>query len=227
MRALVAVLFVTAVLMAGVKLASAAPIVITLRVESAEMAVGEVRPVRVNAEIARPGLGGWYIDITYDPDVVSVIDCMPADLPGEPNECDGSFAPNTIRIIGASASGVEGSVTFAVAAFECERAGVSPLVLAFEAFDATLADPPKTQAELIDGSITCVEPATLQPRPRATPPPALPSTGTGAGNGGGTAVPLPFALLGAAATALGLTLLRGASRLSKDILPTHPPREVV
>lgn len=105
-------------------------------------------------DVTSPGLGAWTIDITYDPSVVFVLNCAP----GAGGHCSPEFDSDTIRVTGASATGLEGDTTLATIQLFCVAAGVSPLTLYVQVFaDATVGDPQDINPTVVDGSYTCPE----------------------------------------------------------------------
>lgn len=151
-----------------------------------------------------PGLGAWTLDITYDPSVVSVADCSPE----EGGVCNPAYTDDTVRVTGASATGLVGDTTLATITFECGDAeGESDLSISINVLaDATIGAPADIDATTSDGSITCAEPTPVPPT--ATLAPRPPIVGTGGSDGGGLGW-LIAALAGAGAVALvGVVALR-------------------
>lgn len=70
--------------------------------------------MHVQAKPVTGNLGAWTIDVTYDPKAVKVIDCKGQNG----SVCNASFAAGTVRITGASASGLSGTQTLATISFE-------------------------------------------------------------------------------------------------------------
>jgi len=103
-----------------------------------------------------PGLGAWTVDISYDPDVISIVDCA-AEPGGEAQGvCNPDYADTVVRITGAVALGLEGDTTLGIITVKCEAAGTSALALSIDVLaDATIGDPQETAAHVTDGSVTC------------------------------------------------------------------------
>lgn len=160
---------------------------------SATINVNSSGTVELAAEnIGEPGLAAWSIDVVYDPDVVSAVDCLPNDS----GVCNPNFAANTVRVTGASASGSEGDTSLASLTFRCLTEGTSPLTVNVNEFaDGTLGRPQAIDVTVVHGSINCVtvvqptatpeeddvveEPTPQQPTPA---PQIIVSAGTGPGD---------------------------------------------
>ena len=102
------------------------------------------------------------MDITYDPAVVSVADCEPE----EGGVCNAAYTADSVRITGASASGVEGETVLGTITFECGDAeDTSALTLAVSVFaDSTPGDPTDITETASNGSVECaVAPPTNTP----------------------------------------------------------------
>ena len=151
-------------------------------VGSLVMAVGEDGSVELSTtDIADP-LGTWTIDITYDDDVVSVVEC----LPRQGGVCDLDRGVGSLRVTGASAAGVTRDTVLASITFRCQQEGSSLLSLSAEIGGAF---PIGTHVEVEDGVVTCQEAA----EPTSTPMIALPAAG--GGNSPGSAVDWPLIAL--------------------------------
>lgn len=129
---------------------------------------GESDEVTLGAtDISDPGLGAWTVDISYDDSVISAVDCTPE----QGGVCNPNFADDTVRITGASASGLEGDSTLGVIEFECgDDEGESDLTISLFTFaDATVGDPTTIEDPVIsDGTFTC-----------SAVPSGVPDAGTG------------------------------------------------
>ncbi len=152
----------------------------TASVGSETVAPGEQGSVSLEAlDVGAPGLGAWTIDIVYDPAVVAAVGCSTTQ---SSSVCNAEFGEDTVRLTGATASGLEGDTVLGSITFECGDAeGSSPLHLSLFTFaDATVGGPLDIDATTVDGVFACEE-----PEEAATP--ALPSTGMGdsSGSGGG------------------------------------------
>ncbi len=126
-----------------------------LSVGSASLAVGEDGSVDLEVTgFPAPGLGAWTADITYDPAVITIVDCPP--FAG--SVCNPAYDDTTVRVAGATAYGNEGDTVLATVEFTCAAAGSSPLAIAIDVFaDATIGDPQPVVAAIQDGEITCTE----------------------------------------------------------------------
>lgn len=115
-----------------------------------------------------PGLEAWTIDVTYDNTILSAVGCSP----GAGGVCNDSFSPNTVRVTGADAGGIEGDVVLASITFSCDSAGVSALTIIIELLvDATLGDPQPITTAIQNGQIECTAAATATPSVTPTPTP--------------------------------------------------------
>jgi len=104
--------------------------------------------------IAEPGLGAWTIDVHYDPEVVTLLECG-AEHGGL---CNTHFAENAVRVTGVSAKGLDGDNFLATLFFGCKKVGSSDLALSLSVFaDATPGGPQPIDANLLQGGITCTE----------------------------------------------------------------------
>ena len=141
-----------------------------LGIDSASMAVGGEAGLDVNAlSVSAPGLGAWSIDIVYDAAVVSVLACA-AEQGGV---CNPAFASNKVRLVGASAGGLQGTTKLGEITLKCDAEGVSQLTFEINVFaDATLGAPEPIAVATQSGQISCGVQA-----PTATP--------DGSGNGSG------------------------------------------
>lgn len=124
-----------------------------LSISSASATTGESAAVTLAASgIPDPGLGAWSVDVTYDPNVVSVAACSPDNG----SVCNEAFADDTVRVVGADAAGLVGSSTLAGITFSCDSSGTSTLALTVNTFaDATPADLQPIDATVVDGAVTC------------------------------------------------------------------------
>lgn len=142
----------------------------TAQVSDGAAAPGGSDTVELSAlDVTDPGLGAWTIDIFYDPDVISAVDCSAA----QGGVCNENFADDAVRITGAVATGLEGDTTLGTITFECADAeGESPLEVSLFTFaDGTLGGPQTIDATTVDGTFTCGTEAT------PTEQPGLPSSG--------------------------------------------------
>lgn len=182
----------------------------TLSIDDGTAAPNGTTSVDLSANVGGIGLGAWTVDISYDSDVVSVGSCSPA----QGGVCNPNFAAETVRITGASASGLVGDTTLGTITFRCgSDEGDSPLGLSVEVFaDATIGAPADIDETVSEGSITCETPAPAAPT--ATPI-VLPPTGSGSTGSGSDLSWLIAALAGAGVVALaGYSVLRVRTRNS-------------
>ena len=146
----------------------------TVSIGSLSESVGQQGAVDLQAlHIAAPGLGAWTIDITYDPQVLSVVDCA-----GQAGSlCNPAYAEDTVRIAGFSIFGATGDVTLASITFACESEGSSQLNLTIETLiDATVGGSLPIDASIDNGLAICSASApsptpTNEPEPSPTPSP--------------------------------------------------------
>lgn len=124
-------------------------------------------------DIAPPGLSAWQVDITYDPDVVTVGDCTPANG----SLCNPNLHSDTIRVTGVNVTGLEGDALLATIEFTCKAAGSSALALDVGTFaDSTPGAPAPIDADVVNGKVTCTAggggpPPTPTPTPTPDPDP--------------------------------------------------------
>jgi hypothetical protein len=99
------------------------------------------------------GLGAWEVNVTYNPAVVTVVDCD-AVAPG--GICNENYAPNIIRSVGATAAGMTGERVLASMTFRCDQIATSDLTISIDVFVDAHADAPQPIAtKIMNGSITC------------------------------------------------------------------------
>jgi len=172
-------------------------------------APGESGTVELTSDVGSPGLGAWTVDISYDSSVVTVADCEPE----EGGVCNPEFAPDTIRITGASASGLEGETLLGTLTFDCADAeDTTDLTMSLDVFaDSTIGDPqPIEPADVNDGSFACEVPVAATNTPLPVPGPV----GSGPSDGSGTNWVI-VALVGAGLVGLtSLTAFRLSARRS-------------
>lgn len=162
---LFAVLAAAATLIGGLIASSVSAGSPTISIGGLTRFVGEQGAVEVKASgIAAPGLGGWTIDIVYNPAVVSVTGCDPA-----PNSlfCNQTFGADTVRIVGISGDGLIGNTVLASITFQCDAQSdsglsINPDTLVFR--DGTAGDPQDIVATLGGNGILC-EPVLVPPTP--------------------------------------------------------------
>lgn len=155
----------------------------TISVGAATVAVGGEGTVSLQSlSMAAPGLGAWSMNIVYDPALVQQTGCAPQSG----SVCNPNFAPNTIRVTGASANGLVGNATLATFTFRCIGVGTSALTVTTDTLaDATPGDPQDITAGTTNGSVTCLTPSTpSQPGPTTAAPPTATPVASGGPNAG-------------------------------------------
>ncbi len=134
----------------------------TIRVGSGTAGLGEQVSVNLEAlNIAPPGLGMWTIDIIYDPEVVAPDTCSAQ----QGGFCNPAFDTDTVRVTGASGTGLVGDVPLAVIRFECgDVEGSSTLTVILSLLvDAGPGSPQHIAAFVENGRIDCIPPPTATP----------------------------------------------------------------
>lgn len=121
---------------------------------------GSTTTVQLVAETPPPQLGAWEIDIDYDPSVIQPTACSSHPTGPGASVCNPSFAPSTIRVVGADISGtVVGTFNLADITFEAVGTAnsCSPLTISVGIFtDASLPLPIHYMPEVFDGQICVV-----------------------------------------------------------------------
>jgi len=126
----------------------------TIQMGSATAAVGSKAEAELKAlAVGPPGLGAWTIELAYDPTVVSVSGCTGT----ESSACNTHKDDHTVRLAGATATGLQGDVTLMTLTFQCKTAGTSPLTVNVVLLaDATIGNPLAiVLSGGVDGSMTC------------------------------------------------------------------------
>ena len=154
MRALLTVFVFTLVAVSGLRAAGESE-VLFVSSGSAEVG-GETTVTLAVAELADPPLGAWQIDISDDNTVVTATECI--GLAG--SVCNHVFDEHTVRVAGASASGLTGTNELGTIAFVCDRLGESPLMLRLSIWGNAFGTDQR-KVELEEGTITCTEPPDL------------------------------------------------------------------
>ena len=141
-----------AAMIASTEIMAQAPVV---AVGSTSASVGGQGVVELEAlEIVAPGLGAWTIDVVYDPEIASVVECE-ADHGGV---CNPAYAEDRIRVAGTSVYGLPGNQRLAVISFACNAVGQSDLVPVLRVLaDATPGGLLPVDAAVQSGSISCAE----------------------------------------------------------------------
>ena len=169
-----------------------------ITISSLDLEVGDQGTLLVEAErVAKPGVGAWQFDINYDPEIVSVVACDP----GQGGVCNPELTEDSLRVAGASASGLTGASELAHITFLCDRPGESPLALRPSIWGNAIGF--SRNVDIEEGSITCTEPSSV-------PPTQLPSTGAER-QPGSPPVAVPVAVLGAALVSAAIAARRYAS----------------
>jgi hypothetical protein len=155
----------------------------TISVGAATISVGAEGTVSLQAlNMAAPGLGAWSMNIVYNPAIVQLVAQPAGGAPQSGRVCNPAFAANTIRVTGATASGLIGNTTLATFTFRCSSVGTSALTVTVDTLaDATAGNPHDIVAATSNGSVSCLTAATAQPVATAT---AVAPTATAVAAGG-------------------------------------------
>lgn len=131
-----------------------------IRIGSTTAAPGEASSVDLDAlGMVAPGLGAWSIDIQFDPAIITASTCGPQNG----SVCNPAFAENTVRVVGANASGLVGDSLLAAITFQCASEGTSALTVIIQNLaDATPGDLQPIDAAAQNGSFTCGQQAAGQ-----------------------------------------------------------------
>ncbi|MCH8949168.1 MAG: hypothetical protein IIB87_02180 [Chloroflexi bacterium] len=167
-----------------------------VHVDSLVMDVGEEGSVELSITDIADRVTAWTIEITYDAEVISVVDC----LPRKGGVCREDLGVGRLQVTGASAAGLTRDTVLGSITVQCEKVGNSPLALSVVAYRSR-PNMPKQAAQIEDGAVTCAEAA----EPTSTPMIALPAAGGGGavvGSGSPVASGL-LALVGAALVCAG------------------------
>ena len=168
-----------------------------ITISSLDLEVGQQGTVIFSAElVVKPGLGAWQVDINYDPEIVSVVACDS----GQNGVCNPVFDEDTVRLAGASASGLTGTNEFAAIKLVCDRQGASALTIRLSIWGNAI-ETQQRKVEIEDGTITC----------RSAIPAQLPSTGDAPQQPGSPPVAVPLAVLGAVLLSAAIAARRYAS----------------
>jgi len=128
----------------------------TVSITPIEVVVGEQgEAVLAVLNANPPGLGAWTVDIKYDTNIVSIVECE--SLQGT-NVCNDAYTDDTLRIVGAVATGLEGDSVIGRLTFQCDAPGESKLDLSVDTLaDGTIGDPQILVPFIENGAITCTE----------------------------------------------------------------------
>lgn len=131
---------------------------------SATTGVGSQATIALNAfDVNAPGLGAWTIDLTYDSDIVSPVECEAF----QGGLCNPEYAPATLRVVGVSTFGIVGNSPLAAIVFACNQQGATEVEVTLNVFaDATPGEPTEIGAAVQNGVVTCT---TGGPAPTPTP----------------------------------------------------------
>lgn len=101
---------------------------VSVQPQALMLAPGGSGAVAVEATGPAAGLGGWTVELAYDPTVVQPSGCGP----GPASTCNPAYAPGRVRITGAVSPALSGTVTLATLTFTAIGAGGrgGPLTLA-------------------------------------------------------------------------------------------------
>ena len=169
-----------------------------ITLSSLDLLVGQQGTVLIEAElVAKPGLGAWTLDISYDNTVVTATECI--GLAG--SVCNPVFDEDTVRVAGASASGLTGRNELGTITFLCDRPGESPLMLRLSIWGNAI-ETDQRKVELEEGTITC----------RSEIPADLPSTGGAELQPSSLPATVPLAVLGVVLLAAAFAFRRYAPR---------------
>lgn len=184
-------------------------------VSSATISPGSTGDVNLEArDIGSPGLGAWDVGIVYDSSLLTAVSCSGE----EGSVCNTNFASNRVQVVGANASGLDGTNVLATVTFRCNREGSAELSLVVEEFsDATTGAPQPMSPDINSGRITCSDSAGLPDVPSSPssddvdedPITGLPSSGAG----GSTSSSVNWLIAALAAIGLVAMTALGASRL--------------
>jgi hypothetical protein len=167
----------------------------TLQIESRNAQIGESVPATLRALDIPQLVGAWTIDVQYDPDVVDPVECVAYNC----GVCSTAFRSDTLRVTGASATGLTGDFDLATLVFRCaEGLGRTELTITREIWGSSIPEEPPLDSKIVEGFINCEKPVVEKssPVPTPIPQPVLPPTGSGSR---GDSIPLwPFAALLAA-----------------------------
>ena len=154
---------------------------VSITIESVVSSVGQEVEADLEAQDIEGALDAWFIVVSYDPDVASVLNCTPH----AGGVCEVDSAASLVRVVSIDSAGLQEDTVLATLTFRCEAEGASDLSLRSE-----LGGVPENvrEVETVDGTIACRESDTATATPEeAASAVALPSTGTGGKGTGGTA----------------------------------------
>jgi hypothetical protein len=127
----------------------------TIGITSEEIKLGHEGKVTLWGDnFGDPGLGAWTVDVYYNPEVVSIVEC------GAQNGgvCNPEYRDNAARITGSSAGGLSGEFQLGSLWFTCKQVGETGLELDIKILaDSTLGEPQPVDAKVVHGWIDCFE----------------------------------------------------------------------
>jgi len=126
----------------------------TLRLGRITLATGSEHTLDLEAlDIGPPGIGAWTIDISFNSSVVQLTNCD--TIAG--GLCNPEFGDGTVRLVGATASGLEGDTVLASLTFRCLMPGSTAVSIGVDEFaDATQAELQPISVDVVNGAIGCV-----------------------------------------------------------------------
>jgi hypothetical protein len=137
-------------LMGSTASAGAGPTVSIGRTTVVGGGMGDVDIIAHN--IPQPGLGAWTIDVVYDETVIEPQSCGEASG----SVCNFDYGTNLIRVVGAKADGLKGTIGLASITFRCLRTGSTSLTLSLVEFhDSTDGAPMVINAQTVEGAVYC------------------------------------------------------------------------
>lgn len=164
---------------------AASAAVSSLGIGSADTTPGGTVVVNVTAEATSPGIGAFTVDVSYDDSLVTLSDCTSV-----PGLCNPAYAAHTARLVGASASGLSGTVVLGTLTFQAgQTEGVADLNVSI----AQLTDPESEAISVTagNGAITIAVPPTPSPTPEPTVAPTAEPTAAPTAAPTATAAALP------------------------------------
>ncbi|MDP3766714.1 MAG: hypothetical protein Q8S13_01745 [Dehalococcoidia bacterium] len=127
----------------------------TVALGSFEAGVGHEGKVTLEVQgMDEPGLGAWTVDVVYDPEVVTPVDCEAQNQ----GICNTAYDEHTVRVVGINVYGLTGDVSLASITFACKHKGESDLGVELSVLaDATPGGPQPIDAAVEHGAVVCTE----------------------------------------------------------------------
>jgi hypothetical protein len=149
---LIAVAALAAAAFAASNVLAATP---TVSTESVQLGVGQSGQSRLRAlNVDPPGVGAWTVDVTYNPAIITIVDCEPY----RGGLCNASYRDDKIRTNGVEVLGVSGNITLATIEVSCKAVGTSPLSVSISVFaDTTAGNPQPIETNVGHGQVVCSE----------------------------------------------------------------------